>query len=270
MKALKKTLVIGASSLMALSGMGGVALAATQADAPEPTAPAQEEGEQQTAASSDIVQVSEVVGQFAFTQAEVTANDTIKKNLGDASQYLCGARPSGGGTQAAEDWSISVDGAVEHSFTATFEQLSQDDSVQTQLMGCSCAGNPADGRASANAEVTGIPMQSIFEMATPSDNANTVVFTSADGYQVALPMDYVLMHRSLIVFDVNGSPISDVVGGTNQLWLGSTAASYFARDIVSVMLEERQTPPPSPTSDEAREAYGNLPNIGVLFGGDVR
>ena len=60
------------------------------------------------------------------------------------------------------------------------------------------------------------------------------------------------------------------MGGVNQLWLGSTAASYFARDIVSITLEERETPPPSPHSDEARAAYQNLPNVGVLLGWEVR
>jgi len=60
------------------------------------------------------------------------------------------------------------------------------------------------------------------------------------------------------------------MGGSNQLWLGSTSANYFARDIVAITLEERQTPPPSPSSDEARAAYANLPNVGVSFGGDIQ
>ena len=106
-------------------------------------------------------------------------------------------------------------------------------------------------------------------MAQPDENANTIVFTSADGYEVALPLSYVQMRYCPVVFDVNGAPLAESVGGTNQLWLGSTSANYFARDVVAITLEERETPPPSPTSDEAREAYANLPNVGVLLGGDV-
>lgn len=59
------------------------------------------------------------------------------------------------------------------------------------------------------------------------------------------------------------------VGGTNQLWLGSTPGNYFARDVVSIRLETRAEAPADPTSDEARATYENLPNIGVKFGGEV-
>ena len=268
MKALKKTLVMGTSSIMALSGMGGVALAATQADIDQPAASVEDQAQQ--AVQSDVVQVSQVIGEFAFTQSEATANDVIKKNLGEASKYLCGARPVAEDVAAVEDWEITVNGAVEGSYTATFEELVQTTEVQSVLLGCACAGNPADGIASANAEVSGIPALTLISMAQPSAGANTVVFTSADGYEIALPLNYLETRYCPIVFDVNGAPLAESMGGTNQLWLGSTSANYFARDIVSITLEERQTPPPSPSSDEARESLGNLPNIGVAFGGTVQ
>ena len=107
-------------------------------------------------------------------------------------------------------------------------------------------------------------------MVEPDEGVNTMVLVSADGYEVALPYTYVVQRRSSIVFAVNGAPLAESVGGSNQLWLGSTPASYFARDIVEIRLEDRQTPPPSPSSAEARAAYQNLPNIGVLYGGKVR
>ncbi len=99
--------------------------------------------------------------------------------------------------------------------------------------------------------------------------SNTVVFGSADGYEVALPLDYVFNRYAPIVFDVNGAPLAESMGGVNQLWLGSTSARYFARDIVSITLESRQTPPPKPGSAEAEDAYANLPNVGVFYGGTV-
>lgn len=83
------------------------------------------------------------------------------------------------------------------------------------------------------------------------------------------PLSYVLQHHCPIVFDVNGSPIAESMGGVNQLWLGSTSARYFARDITGITLEKRQTPPPAPGSDEADDEYANLPNVGVYFGGEI-
>ncbi len=272
MDALKKTLAMGASSILAVTGMGGVALAATDSTETQSASDAQATAQQEGVSVDDfIVRMDKVEGEFAFTQSEVTSNDDIKKNLGEASRYLCGANPTGDGEAVSvEDWSITVQGDVENAYTATFAELSEKEELQTVVMGCSCAGNPADGRAVANAEVTGISVLKIVELAQPSAEVNTVVFSSSDGYEVALPLRYLKMRYCPLVFDVNGSPIADVMGGANQLWLGSTAASYFARDIVGITLEERETPPPSPHSDEARAAYQNLPNVGVLLGGEVR
>ncbi len=55
----------------------------------------------------------------------------------------------------------------------------------------------------------------------------------------------------------------------NQLWLGSSSARYFARNIVSITLEARQTPPPAPGTPEAGDTYANLPNVGVAYGGEI-
>lgn len=271
MDALKKTLAMGASSMLAVAGMGGVALAATAPTEVQPGSDAQAVEQESGSAEDFVVRMDKVEGRFSYTQSEVTSNDDIKKNLGEASKYLCGANPMDAEEAVtAEDWSIAVQGVVGNAYSATFAELSEKEELQNVVMGCSCASNPADGRAVANVEVTGISALKIVELAQPSAEANTVVFSSSDGYEVALPLSYLKMRYCPLVFDVNGSPIADVMGGVNQLWLGSTAASYFARDIVSITLEERETPPPSPHSDEARAAYQNLPNVGVLLGGEVR
>lgn len=270
MSTLKKTLVLGASSLVALAGVGGgIAVAAPDLGAQQQGPEAASQNQDGAYEKTDIVTLDVVEGQFAFTQGEVSSNEDIQKNIG-ASQYLCGARPTGeASAPAPEDWQIAIGGAVANPYTATYGELVETDEVQSLLMGCACAGNPADGKASANAEVTGISVLTMIGIAQPDANANTIVFTSADGYEVALPLSYVQRRYCPVVFDVNGAPLAESVGGTNQLWLGSTSANYFARDVVAITLEERETPPPSPNSDEAREAYANLPNVGVLLGGDV-
>ncbi len=269
MSATSKTIAAGAASVLALTaGVAGVAAAvdASQAvAAPAAEAPAAEQ------VSSDRVVAPEVVGTFAFTQDEVSSNEDIVRNLAEGSRYLCGARASEtNGAAVAENWVLTVEGAVNRGFSATVQEIAQTDAVQSVLMGCSCLGNPADGRATANALVTGISAMILVDMAQPSEAANTVVFTSSDGYEVALPLSYLRSHYCPIVFDVNGSRLEQSVGGTNQLWLGSTPASYFVRDVTSVRVEEREVVPASPTSDEARAEYAaNLPNVGVLLGGEI-
>lgn len=271
MSTLKKTLALGTTSALALSGMtAGVAVAAPADDAVS-VDPIFASEEASAYYKTDIVTLDTVQGDFAFTQGEVSSNKTIA-SIANASKYLCNAAGhlAKDDSTLAEDWQIAVRGAVQDPAAFTFEELASSDAVQKLTLACTCMGNPADGQMSANAEVTGFPVSVILEEVGIAEGANTIVFTSADGYEVALPLEYVASRYCPIVFDINGAPIAEVIGGTNQLWLGATSANYFARDIVAITLEERQTPPPSPSSDEAREAYQNLPNVGILLGGSVR
>lgn len=274
MSTLKKTLAIGTTSALALTGMiGGVAVSTQTAIAGEPDQDPSYGTQDQNEAyyDTDIVTLDVVPGTFAFTQQEVSDNSVISAISG-AAKYLCNVQGhlAKDDSTLPEDWSISISGQVRNPQVVTFSEMKDSPSVQKLVMGCTCMGNPVDGRATANAEVTGFPVSIILGQADIVEGANTVVFTSADGYEVALPLSYVTERYCPLVFDVNGSPIAEVVGGSNQLWLGATSASYFARDIVSITVEERQTPPPNPSSDEARAAYQNLPNVGVLLGGEVR
>ena len=136
MDALKKTLAMGASSILAVTGMGGVALAATDSTETQSASDAQATAQQEGVSVDDfIVRMDKVEGEFAFTQSEVTSNDDIKKNLGEASRYLCGANPTGDGEAVSvEDWSITVQGDVENAYTATFAELSEKEELQTVVM----------------------------------------------------------------------------------------------------------------------------------------
>lgn len=270
MSTLKKTILLGTTSALALSGMAsGIAVASVPADDADGAAVAAE-AQNDAYYKTDIVTLDAVAGTFAFSQGEVSPNAAFDA-LSSAAKVLCASHGDEAivSDQTADNWTITIDGAVGHAQVLTFDEMMQSDGVKKMTMSCSCAGNPVDGRASVTAEVTGIPMSVILESAEISSEANTIVFTSADGYQVALPLWYVTQRYCPLVFDVNGAPIQETIGGVNQLWLGATSANYFARDIVSITLEERQTPPPAPNSQEAREAYQNLPNIGVLLGGEV-
>lgn len=216
--------------------------------------------------------VSNVEGAFSFDQDTLASKDAIARALGKASARLCGSSFAetahrAEGSRPAGAWIISIGGEVENAFSATLDELAEK-GAQHVVMGCSCGGNPAGGTASANAEVEGVPLQTILETARPNEGANTIVFTSSDGYEVALPLFCMRHHYALIASTLNEAPLEDSIGGTNQLWLGSTSAFYFARDIVSIDIETRQTPPPVPGTEEAERA--NLPNVSVTYGGESR
>ena len=270
----KMTVAAGAGvALIAAGAAGSLAIAVAQTADVQATgeACAQEVSTAQVE-SANRVMLDRVEGAFAFTQTEVASNDYLAQNFAEGSKYLCGAKGVTGEQVQAQNWTLTVQGAVESGYSATIDELAESPAVQNVVMGCSCLGNPADGRAAANALVNGVSALVLVQMANPSADANTVVFTSDDGYQVALPLAYLESHYCPIVFDVNGSPIADSMGGANQLWLGSTPASYFIRNVSSITLEVRDAAdvPASPSSDEARAEYAaNLPNVGVLLGGQV-
>lgn len=265
----KITGVATSALMLATVGAGMAAALPSGADAAPAPQPAAEKNLQPAGAS--VVKPSQVAGTFAFTQGEVTPLDQIARSMGSADQHLCGAKAvtsDAGALAEVGTRTISIGGAVAHPYDATVEEMIDEES-QTMVLGCSYAGNPADGIASVNAQVTGVPVTELLRHADPLEGANTIVFVSADGYEVAPPLSYVLQHYCPIVFDVNGSPIAESMGGVNQLWLGSMSARYFARDIVSITVEQRDEVPAAPGANDAAGASANLPNVGVFFGGEV-
>lgn len=277
----KTTVVLGiaTSTIMAL-GTCGTALAsvvvpvdASRQDASSPVA-----ATDATVArlSSGVVRVNNVQGAFAFSQGTVDDTATIAKAFAKAPSYLCGGEAAqmegfdssatqGALEQAVSVGSLRVTGEVQQSFTASLEDLAAENS-HTVVMGCACGGNPADGRTSVTASVTGVLLRDVLQKAQVNDGVNTIVFTSIDGYEVALPLTYVAQRCSMIVYAVNGESVQNTMGGSNQLWLGSTSARYFARDIVSIELRTQDEAPAAPGAANAADAAKNVPNVTILSG----
>ena len=258
----KKELGVASSALLLATGTAnGLAFAADSPanDCPQPAA------QENVLASNAALQAPSVVnGVFMFSQCEVSTLDAIHKALHLAPKYLCGAEVGAGDSTetSPENWTISVGGDVANGFSATIDELAQGGRAQV-IMGCSCAGNPAGGPGTVNAETTGVTLRSIMERAGVSAGANTVVFTSEDGYEAALPLSYVKNRYAMIVYAVNGQPMSNSVGGSNQLWLGATSAQYYVRNVASISFETRQTPPPVPGSAQAADAAANMPSASI-------
>lgn len=276
----EKTLKIAgaAGSALLLAGLGGIAsvpeatLAAEAGTSLQISADSLAGGaEAPVVATASIERQAAVEGTFAWTQAEVTPTDLVASRMGGAAQVLCGSSwNTADGEAAAGDWVLHVTGDVENEVVATLDELAEEGAYHA-VMGCSCAGNGADGLASVNAEVEGVTIAYLLETAGASLNANTLVFVSDDGYEVALPLSYVAQRASMVVYALNGAELTDSVGGTNQLWLGSTSARYFVRNVVEVRVETRDDAevPPVPGTPEAGDTYANVPNVAVVFGGEA-
>ncbi len=225
------------------------------------------------------VKIHNVQGRFWYSQDVVTPTERVMRDLCGTSTLLCadvGAAPSpdeirvarmAEATPDALDTVLSVSGLVAHPLTSTLRDLA-DSALTTRLMAYTCADNPADGRATANAEVTGIDLDRVLDIAQVSSRANVIRFVSADGYSTRVPLDYVAARGAVVVCRINGSPISQVVGSSNQLWIGATAARYDVRDLCEVVLEHasQRDMPPTPGTAQANDGYLNRPNVGALSG----
>ncbi|MEG0323239.1 MAG: molybdopterin-dependent oxidoreductase [Raoultibacter sp.] len=215
-----------------------------------------------THAAAPLEAVSNVSGSFAYQQGAITSNHAIAQVFQKATNALCSADKELTVT-AASDWVLSVTGDVENAYTATLGSLAQDDE-QTTLMGCSCAANLPGGNAVINAEVTGIPLATIIERAVPLSGVNTVTLVSEDGYKMSLPLDYVLARKSIVSYAINHEALNASVGGTNQVWIDSTAAKYFTRNVVAIELTAETTAPAVPGTEAAPDnQYTNRPNVGI-------
>lgn len=205
-------------------------------------------------------EVAHVEGTFAFTQNDLTPNTVIASVFNKGAAALCDAATELT-VSAPADWSIAVTGDVAHPFEATIEQLESGDATST-VMGCACASNGAGGLAAINAKIDGIPLAAVIDRAQPLDDAASARLICEDGHEIALPLPYIMQRKAVIATEINDESLSASVGGTNQLWIDSTAAKYFARNIVEIRVEGREVEAPGIQAETPGE-YANRPNVGI-------
>lgn len=218
------------------------------------------DAEQSTAASaSGMIETAASQGEFAYDQTTITPNSVIKSVFQRATAALCNATDDFAVSNPLS-WKIAVSGDVDQAFTLPVDELASESSV-SQVMTCTCGGNPADGAAIITADVKGIPVSYLLDRAEARSGVNTLTFVSSDGTELAMPLSYVVGRHGVISYEINDEDLSASVGGNNQLWMTRTSANYFIRDIVEVRVTSEANPPADP--GEGME-YPNSPNVGIL------
>lgn len=107
----------------------------------------------------EIGQKSEqaVEGEFSFTQEKVTGMGVFAK----AAAAACASLP-----EYAVDctcWTIAL-ASGDTQLISSVKEMMADGEVGTHIMGCSCASNSPAGGAVANAEVSGVSLESVAAM----------------------------------------------------------------------------------------------------------
>ncbi len=193
----------------------------------------------------NFTHVADVQGDFAFNQEGVTPNDELFNVFGTALTSMC-SKPSVemlDNGEGVANYYINVGGNIKKSFTVNVSEMEDDE--QTALMGCSCA----TGKPFGQAAVVGVPLEAVVGMAELEEGVNTVTAYGADGFGQALPLQYALDKKALLVYQVNGEGLKSTDGSAVQLWLPETVARYFTRDIVNIELTREAVTPDVQTVD---------------------
>ena len=146
------------SAVALISGGAGVAQAATI----EPAAAAPAAATTLAAADTEAP-ARAVEGTFSYTQDAVSSNAEISGVFCKAAATLCASLPTYG-CEAVKAAAVTVAGP-NASFTATVDELAGEEEATSYVMACSCATNVAGGGAIANAEVEGVSLETLVQMA---------------------------------------------------------------------------------------------------------
>ena len=146
------------SAVALISGGAGVAQAATI----EPAAAAPAAATTLAAADTEAP-ARAVEGTFSYTQDAVSSNAEIGGVFCKAAATLCASLPTYG-CEAVKAAAVTVAGP-NASFTATVDELAGEEGAASYVMACSCATNVAGGGAIANAEVEGVSLETLVQMA---------------------------------------------------------------------------------------------------------
>lgn len=149
------------SAVALISGGAGVAQAATI----EPAAAAPTSAT--TLAAADVADTEAparaVEGTFSYTQDALSSNAEISGVFCKAAATLCASLPTYS-CEAVKAAAVTVAGP-NASFTATVDELAGEEEATSYVMACSCATNVAGGGAIANAEVEGVSLETLVQMA---------------------------------------------------------------------------------------------------------
>lgn len=200
-------------------------------------------------------EVANVQGEFSFEQDKITPADELFSLFGTAATGICAKPGFAFGETSAEEYYVNVGGDIEREYSIPLGDLTEGES-ETRVMKCSCA----TGGAIANAQVTGVRVADILQMAEIGDEINTITFRSEDGYGLPMPLSYALEKDAMLVYQINGESLPDSQGAPLQVWMPASTANYFTRRVVDIELTAEAQTPDVQQPDAAQRAKVSILN----------
>lgn len=172
-----------------------------------------------------------------------------------------------------EQWEITVSGDVDNPFTMKLTDMIEKFGTVTQVMSTQCCINGAGESMIYQAEVTGIPLERIFEYAGVHDDVTTFDAIGYDTYgsmKNSYPMnfDFVMENDGILVIELNGEPLPANQGYPCATWVYNASSGNNVKFVTELVASKQENPAHwALVGDFIDPATGEVfskPNIGVL------
>ena len=108
-------------------------------------------------------------------------------------------------------WKLTITGSVRTPLTLTYDELRALPAVE-RYHTLECISNEVGGNLMSNALFRGVRLADVLNTAGIQPGANELVFRAADDYSDRLHLSQAMDPNSLIVYDINGSPLPQAHG----------------------------------------------------------
>ncbi len=115
-------------------------------------------------------------------------------------------------------WQLKLDGLVDHPLTLSLEDL-RAMPAQSQAITLECISNPIGGDLISTAVFTGVPFKLVLQQAGVQAGAQAVDIQAVDGFYESVPMAEAMDERTLLVYAMNGVPLSTPHGYPLRIYI---------------------------------------------------
>ncbi|MBS5477750.1 MAG: molybdopterin-dependent oxidoreductase [Coriobacteriia bacterium] len=177
-----------------------------------------------------FTEVADVQGTFSFDQNVLTDNDEAYYQLSASTNPNGIALHSSSDDSILQDRVITVGGLVDNPLDLKLVDIPEDQ-LETRVMKWNCSANGVGDAFIANAEVTGIPFETICEMAGVTGDAVTLVCEEGKS---TFKVDWLIEKKAILVFQMNGENLPSELGYPCAMLTEGTGASSSRRYITEL------------------------------------
>src|SRR5262249_24769624 len=111
----------------------------------------------------------------------------------------------------AKRWTLEVGGLVENPLLLSYDDITGLPSVE-QYATLACISNEVGGDLIGNALWKGVRLRDILQRAAVKPAVVDILLRAADGYTDSIPLDRATAEGTLLVYEMNGAPLTPVHG----------------------------------------------------------